>query len=261
MANFRQRHATYDDWAKYFDLVAGDRTSMAAFYRSLVSDKTRSILDLACGTGTITLALAQRLIECGGKWEQSRVVGVDESAEMLRIARANDARPQWINGDMRSLPIEGVFDLVICCYNTVQSLLTDNDLDEFFCAVRSVVDPGGVFAFDIVQPDLQYLNKPHWDHPACAVTDARGRHLEDRRDHRYDPRSQILAIEHRLIEAGAEAAGPLARVSLEYRQYLTGEIDQALAAASFAVRQRCGDFDKSQLGPASKKQIFICFPC
>jgi SAM-dependent methyltransferase len=260
MANFRARPATYDDWAKYYDLVAGDRTPMTAFYGSLVGDRTRAILELACGTGTITRALAQRLVDSGGKREQSRVVGVDESAEMLRIARATASRAEWLLGDMRSPPVEGTFDLVICCYNTVQSLLTDNDLARFFCSVRSIVSPNGVFAFDLVQPDLQYLSKPLRDHPTCAVTDARGRRLEDRRDHCYDPKSRVLAIEHRLIEAGGDATCPVARVRLEYRQYFTAEIDRALAAANFAVRQRCGDFDGSHLSAASKKQIFVCFP-
>jgi SAM-dependent methyltransferase len=260
MTNFRQRHAVYDDWAKYFDLVAGDRTPMAAFYQRLVSYRTRSILELACGTGTITLALAQRLVECGGTWEQSRVVGVDESTEMLRIARAKDAHPEWILGDLRSPPVRGAFDLVLCCYNTVQSLLTDNDLVEFFRSVRAIVKPDGVFAFDIVQPDLQYLIKPHRNHPACTVIDESGRRLEDRRDHCYNPKSRVLAIDHRLIETGGEAAGPLGRVSLEYRQYFTTEIDRALAAAGFGVRQRYGDFDRSHLSAASKKQIFVCSP-
>jgi hypothetical protein len=57
------------------------------------------------------------------------------------------------------------------------------------------------------------------------------------------------------------AAGPLARVSFEYRQYLTAEVDRALAAAGFSVRQRCGDFDRSDLSAASEKQIFVCVPC
>jgi ubiquinone/menaquinone biosynthesis C-methylase UbiE len=260
MANFRQRRAIFDDWAEYYDLVAGDRTPMAAFYCSLVSDRTRSILELACGTGAITLALAQRLVECGAKWEQSRVVGVDESAEMLRIARARDARPEWILGDMRSMSVKGAFDLVICCYNTAQSLLTDNDLTEFFCFVRSIVNPDGVFAFDIIQPDLPYLSRPQEEHLARAITDGRGRRLEHRRNYSYDPRSRILTIDHRLIEAGREDAGALTRLSYGYRQYSTAEIDRALAAAGFAVRQRCGDFDRSDLSAASKKQIFVCFP-
>jgi SAM-dependent methyltransferase len=260
MAKSQQLRASYDDWAKYFDLIAGDRTPMAVFYRSLIGDKTRSILELGCGTGTITLALVQRLVECGGTRGQYRVVGVDESAEMLRIARGKDRRPEWLLGDMRLPPIEGTFDLVICCYNTVQSLLTGDELAEFFCSVRSIVNPDGVFAFDIVQPDLQYLSKPHRDHPAFAVTDERKRRLVDRRDHCYDPRSRVLAIEHRLIEVGGEAAGPLARVNLEYRQYVTAEINEALAGAGFAVHRRCGAFDGSQLTAASKKQIFVCSP-
>ena len=260
MADFRQRHAIYDDWAKYYDLVAGDRTPMAAFYCSLVGDRTHSILELACGTGAITLALARRLVECGGTWEQSRVVGIDKSAEMLRIARAKDALPEWVLGDMRSPPVQGVFDLVLCCYNTVQSLLTDNDLVRFFRTVRSIVDPHGVFAFDIIQPDLPNLSKPQEEHLARTVTDGSGRHLEHRRNYSYDSRSRILTIDHRLIEAGGEAAGELARLRYGYRQYFDADIERALVAARFAVHRRYGDFDGSPLSAASKKQVFVCSP-
>jgi hypothetical protein len=51
---------------------------------------------------------------------------------------------------------------------------------------------------------------------------------------------------------------PLAQLRQQYRQYATAEIAPALGAAGFVVSQLYGDFDRSGLGPAAKKQIFVC---
>jgi ubiquinone/menaquinone biosynthesis C-methylase UbiE len=258
LTNFRQRRAIFDPWAKYYDLIEGDRTQMAGFYCGLVSDRTRSILDLACGTGTITLALAQRLVERRGSWGTSRIVGADESAEMLRIAQAKDARPEWILGDMRSPPVHGVFDLVTCCYNTVQSLLTEDELAGFFRFARSAIDPGGMFAFDIVQLDLLYVSAHQHEHLAHAFADERGRRLSHLRKYSYDARSQILTINHRIIDKDDKFVGQLGRLDQQYRQYSTAEIEQALVVSGLILRQLYGNFDKSPLSASSKKQIFVC---
>jgi ubiquinone/menaquinone biosynthesis C-methylase UbiE len=248
--------AGFDGWARYYDLIAGDRTGMAAFYCGLVGNETRRILDLACGTGVITGALAQRFAERPGASQQTRVVGVDESAAMLRIARARDARPEWILGDMRWPPVQGPFDLVVCCYNTVQSLVTDVDLSVFLSSVASVIGPKGVFAFDIMQPDLPYLDRTRQEHVARTVFDeGTRRQLQHLRKYSYDARSGILSIKHRLVGTGGQV---IARLDQRYRQYSTSEIERALACAGLFARRRYGDLDGSRLTTASKRQIFVC---
>lgn len=147
---------------------------------------------------------------------------------------------------------------MICCFNTVQSLLTDAELAAFFRSVRSLVGPEGVFAFDIMQPDLLFLSGRQHDHLARALTDEKGQRIEHRRKYSYDPKSRVLTIDHRMIEPARRAAVPLARLRQKYRQYSTAEIERALIAASFVIRERYGDFDRSILGEASKKQIFVC---
>lgn len=258
VAGTAQPRASFDSWAAYYDLITGDRSAMAGFYCSLIGAATSGILELACGTGAITVALAQRLVEGAVRPKPSRVVGVDESGEMLRIARAKDARLDWVLGDMRAPPVSGVFDLVLCCFNTVQSLLTEHDLIGFFGRVHSLVAPGGVLAFDIVQPDVPYLRRMRHEHVAHAVIDESGRPLEHRRRYTYDPRSRLLAIDHRVVVGGSEPAVPLAQLHQQYRQYASAEVAGAVEAAGFMVRQLYGDFDGSPLSPVSPKQIFVC---
>ena len=122
------------------------------------------VLELGCGTGIITQALANRMLEQHAGLGGVRVVGVDASAEMLRIAAARNDRIEWIKDDMREPSVEGRFDLVVCCYHTLQYMLTEEDMIRVFNSVRLLLRPCGVFAFDIYQPNFDYLSIPRTDH-------------------------------------------------------------------------------------------------
>jgi SAM-dependent methyltransferase len=249
--------AAFDGWAEYHDLVAGDRTAMRDFYCGLVEPQTRSLIELGCGTGTIILSLAARARERRGGFGSGLIVGLDKSAEMLRIARRRDPGVQWVLGDMRAPPICGGFDLAICCYNTVQSVLHDDELVEFFRSVRSILAPGGVFAFDVVQPQLPSLNLPA---ARRRIADENGRCFEHHRSYCYDPQSRILALDHRLFRCEPVAVVELAHINFQYRQFHVAELEHALACAGLAIQWRYGDFDKSPLTASSDKQLFVCSP-
>ncbi|GAB4180372.1 MAG: class I SAM-dependent methyltransferase [Roseiflexaceae bacterium] len=111
-------------------------------------------LDLACGTGTLALIMADRGFE---------VVGVDASPAMIDIARgrAEDSefpeRLIFLQGDMRYLqahdwggqPWQAAFDLVTCTYDSLNYLLTEADLLACFRGVATLLKPDGVFIADM----------------------------------------------------------------------------------------------------------------
>lgn len=86
--------------------------------------RPRRVLELGVGTGRIALPLAARLADDGSP----RVVGVDESAEMLRLLAAKDDRGLVIavHGDMTDDQPDEEFDLVFISYNTLFNL-TDRE--------------------------------------------------------------------------------------------------------------------------------------
>jgi Nodulation protein S (NodS) len=96
---------------------------------------------------------------------------------MLNIARARDSRIEWIEGDMRDPSITGKFDLLICPFNTLQLIQTNEELGQTFRAVRKLLEPNGVFSFDIYQPNLDYLDSWPSDHVVRSFTDREGRGL------------------------------------------------------------------------------------
>jgi SAM-dependent methyltransferase len=252
------REPDWDDWAKYYDAVDADRSPFIEFYGSLVSDKIHSILEIACGTGRITSALASRLVQQHGSLRFSRIVGIDESLEMLRIAKARDDRVAWVCGDMRTLILDDPFDLVICCYNTLQQMLSDDDALQALRVVRSLLAPEGIFAFDIYQPNSEYLNRPASNRLARTVVDERGRHLEIRENVGYEPETRVLTIDWRLLEDGQNP--PLARTRYKYRQYDTKQIEWLLDKAGLVIWERYGDFNRSPLTAMAKKQVVVCRP-
>jgi SAM-dependent methyltransferase len=189
-----------------------------------------------------------------------RVAGVDESAEMLAVARSRDGGPQWILGDIRALPVDGPFDLVISCFNTLQHLLADEDLSRALRETGRVIAPQGVFAFDIYRPNMSYLARPHRDHLARSITTRDGRELEVREDTNYDPDSRVLTIDWRLVEERSPASAPLATTRYQMRQYLPEELDRLLAISGFKVEERFGDLDRSAFTSNSKRQVVVCVP-
>jgi ubiquinone/menaquinone biosynthesis C-methylase UbiE len=104
-------------------------------------------LDLACGTGTVAVAWA----EAG--WH---VYAIDASAEMLAQARAKaeaianePARPVFSQQDMRRFVIPARVQVATCLYDSLNYMLTSEDLVAVFRRVAEALQPGGLFFFDM----------------------------------------------------------------------------------------------------------------
>ena len=105
------------------------------------------IYDLGCGTGDITDLLASR-------WPSARVVGVDNSAEMLTRASANPSRVEWIEADIRSWEPEEPPDLIFAN----ASLQWVADHDQLFPRLMGFLEGGGTLA---VQMPLSWHMPSH----------------------------------------------------------------------------------------------------
>src|SRR5262245_53037578 len=95
------------------------------------------VLDVPCGGGRLSLALARRGFQ---------VTGVDWSPEFLASARASDAgnRVEWERRDMRDLPWSGQFDAAFCVGNSF-GYLDDDGNAAFLRAVAGALKPEGRF--------------------------------------------------------------------------------------------------------------------
>jgi SAM-dependent methyltransferase len=135
----------YASFAAFYDAVQGDRAEAAAFARSLLArhaPAARTVLELACGTGSILAALRS----------DYDVVGVDLSEEMLAVARRKLPGVELIHADMTRVRLGRRFDAVLCLYDSINHLLRWTQWEAVFDRARMHLEPGGVFVFDVNTP-------------------------------------------------------------------------------------------------------------
>lgn len=140
----------WDEYAPFYDWenarTLGRRD--VPFWRSLALRTGGIVLELGCGTGRISAPLGRAGIQ---------LVGLDRSEPMLararrRLRRAQLKNPKLVRGDIRTLPfvVGGPFSLVMAPYGILQSLLSEQDLQDTLAAVHGVLIPGGIFGLELV---------------------------------------------------------------------------------------------------------------
>ena len=102
----------------------------------------RTVLDLACGTGTIACLLAERGYQ---------VTATDGSEEMLMEAREKTDGTDilYLCQDMRAFELYGTVRAVVSTCDTMNYLLTRSDFIQTVRLVNNYLDPGGLFIFDL----------------------------------------------------------------------------------------------------------------
>jgi demethylmenaquinone methyltransferase/2-methoxy-6-polyprenyl-1,4-benzoquinol methylase len=122
-----------------------------------LAGRPRDVLDLCCGTGDIALRF------------HSRVVGLDFTEEMLRVAwsRESHSRPQWLRGDALRLPFgDHSFDVVSVGYG----LRNLADLEAGLREVLRVLRPGGqLLSLDFGKPDAPWLRRVYFGYLRRAL--------------------------------------------------------------------------------------------
>jgi SAM-dependent methyltransferase len=133
----------YDLLARHYDAVTGESATEAAFICSVLERRHNlavNVLDVACGTGSITALLA-------GTYQVS---GLDISPGMLAVAREKlpEGTPLYL-ADMTRFDLGVKFDAIVCAYQGINHLLSLASWRDFFgCAYKHLND-GGVLIFDI----------------------------------------------------------------------------------------------------------------
>lgn len=145
---------TYQALAGCYDAMTEDVNypAWADFLEKLFAREkrpVRTVLDLACGTGTMTFLLAHRGYE---------MIGVDFSPEMLAVAAEKQVEkgaipPVFLCQSMEKLDLYGTVDACICLLDSLNHITRKSVLKEALHRVRLFLEPGGVFIFDIHTPE------------------------------------------------------------------------------------------------------------
>jgi len=144
-----KRNKQFTVLAEYYDRLNGaDYKTYADLVERVLkkygSGKESLLFDLACGTGRLTEALAEKGYD---------MIGADISEEMLMLAMSRAYEKEqsilYLKQDMRSFELYGTVDAVICSLDGISYLTDTEDLRKCFSLVRNYLDPGALFIFDI----------------------------------------------------------------------------------------------------------------
>jgi SAM-dependent methyltransferase len=254
----------WDDPDLYDLENADDPEFDLGFWSSLVSRRRpRSVLELACGTGRLTVPLAS-------SFGDVRFVGLDTSEPFLSRARsrarAASVSASFVGGDMRAPEVDGdPFDLVFVPFNSL-AYLVDSPADRLsaLSAARALLAPGGTFALDLLAPRYDLLAE------ACVVPpvvrmDANHAALElgvarfiRRSSDEYDPSTQTLRSSNSYEIHGLDGTVSHRVTELEWHIWFPSELESMLAAAGLAVTERFGGYAGEPWGPSARRMLWVC---
>lgn len=215
------------------------------FYRALADDRdARSILDLGCGTGMLTVSLAR-----AGR----RVVGIDPSPAMLAFARRREgaARVEWIEGDSTAAPPDS-FDLALMTGNVAQHI-PDAAWLRTLRDLRASLRPGGILSFETRNPAAREWESWHAAPPA-------------ERDTVHGPLvewMEVEVIDERIVRFDAHNVFSVAGDTVIETQSLVfrdrAEVERDLSVAGFEVESVSGDWDGTAFDGVARLMIFVAW--
>ena len=142
----------YSVFAAYYDELMADvdYAGQAAYLRQAFRRhglRPHLVLDLACGTGSLSMELVRAGME---------VIGVDRSSQMLsqavRKAGSTNGPAFFVCQDMRKLDLYGTVEAAVCTLDGVNHVTSPADVRRVFAGVSRFLNPGGLFVFDLNTP-------------------------------------------------------------------------------------------------------------
>ena len=143
----------YHNLAMSYDRLTNDvdYQAVADFYKQILAREglqPRTAVDLACGTGSVALLLAQ---------DGLQVTAVDMSQEMLCIAsqraQSLDNPPLFVCQRLERLSLPRGVDLAVCALDSMDYIIDPADCEKAIGRIYRALNPGGCFIFDVNTPE------------------------------------------------------------------------------------------------------------
>ena len=260
----------YDQWAGIYDAVYSYLREDVPFYVEEARRAGGPVLELGCGTGRVSIPIAEAGID---------IVGLDSSIAMLDVARGKLQRLQGrggslalVNADMRDFVPENdadshlldrKFNLALIPFRGFLSLLTVEDQMRTLRTVTEHLAPGGKLIFNIFVPDLNMLlQEGDVPYHFRDVTDPdTGERLVVWHQSSYDNQNQIINVRTIIEELGVtgEVSRRLYR-DFQLRYVHRWEMHHLLRACGYEVLYLFGDFDRSPFDETSGEMVWVVAP-
>ena len=222
------------DYGKWADFIE------ACFSKYLIQ-KPEIVLDLACGTGSMTLALAARGYD---------MIGADLSEDMLTEAmdKAYDKGIEgilYLKQDMRTFELYGTVGAIVCCLDSVNYLTEEGDAEKCFACAHNYLDPDGLFIFDVNTP-YKFENIYGDQHYIFESKNSFGENAYCGWQNEYDAETKLCNFYLSVFTEEEDGRFSRADEVQTERCYAREELTEKLTKSGFEVLGFFGDYDFSE---------------
>lgn len=222
----------YEAWADFFEHC----------FSRFLSAPPELVLDLACGTGRMTRVLAKRGYD---------MIGVDGSASMLSEAYAqnNGENILYLCQDMREFELYGTVGAVVCCLDSINYLLNNEDVRRVFSLVHNYLDPDGIFLFDVNTPykfENTYGNNAYILEDEQKDADGALRSVFCGWQNEFHSESGVCDFYLTLFQENEDGTFDRSEEHQQERCYSQAQLTDWLVECGFEVLGFYGDYDASE---------------
>jgi SAM-dependent methyltransferase len=231
-----------------------------AFYGALAQETGGPVLEIACGTGRVTIPIAQLGIA---------TTGLDIVPGMLEQARSksNGLPVRWVEGDARTFDLHERFRLIFMTGNAFQAFVTNDDQAALLQRAHAHLHVEGLFAFETRNPLLPNTKIPpglfvtldnHEEEEASSsFINAQGYEVRVSHTRVYDHVAQIVHMtSYKRWYDGEQHHTKTARTALRYT--FPQELAALLHYNGFTIMRQYGDWNKEPLSATSPSIISVC---
>lgn len=242
------------DYGKWADFIE-------SLFNKYLSEKPELVLDLASGTGRMSLQLAKRGYD---------MIGVDASEDMLSVASdavfdaiidgeldEDGTRPLFLCQTMTDFELYGTVGAIVCCLDSLNYLTGDGELEKCFSLVHNYLDPDGIFMFDMNTPykfkNIYGENAYVYDMAASGESGARFCVWQNF----YDEETRLCDFYLTLFEETSDGKYERADEEQRERCYTLDEIKEALETTGFELISVASDLDGSPVSETTERYYLI----
>ena len=241
---------------RHYDALNSFLVADIPFYKEEAQKSVVPVLELACGTGRLTIPIAQAGVE---------IVGLDLSPSMLAHARtkagAAGVEIEFVEGDCRSFELGRKFGLIFMAFNSMQHLHDYGSLAALFGCVRKHLAEGGRFIFDVFNPKVEILARPSGERRVereYQDPDGKGK-MAFEYSSIYDDAAQVSHIHCYFVRRGPNGEGlDVRKEELDLRSFFPQELDLLVRSQGFAIAEKFGDFERKPFASGAPKQVVVC---
>ncbi len=220
------------------------------FYLELVKGCEGEILDIACGTGRLTRAIAKL-----GK----QVTGLDVMPQMLerakQLADNEGLNIEWLHLDCRNFELDKTFDWILMTSHGFQHLLTEQDQIDFFTTIKKHLTKNGKLAFET----RNLNNKTYGTHKEMkykrSILNEKNEVIKIFLSTEYDEQTALDQVKFKRVN---EATGVVSFSEI-YLKYTTQvELNRLLTSCGYEIVHQFGNWKKEAVQVNSPELITIC---